>query len=310
MPRDGASFQPAWWLGPTLCRHRPRLAIQYERLELPDGDFVDLAWTGPSEGPVVLILHGLEGSLNSHYARGLLKRLALQGFRGCFMHFRGCSGEPNRLARSYHSGDTGDVELVAERLSARLATPLRGVVGFSLGGNVLLKWLGERGDAAPVQRAVAVSVPFRLNDAALRLEHGISRIYQQHLIRRLQKKFRDKFSRMPCPLDIDLDSLTNFRQFDDRVTAPLHGFADVDDYYDRSSSRQFLRAIRVPTLVLHARDDPFMYPETAPIDQELADCVHLEIAAHGGHVGFVGGGVPGKARYWLDDRILAWLGRS
>ena len=315
MPRCAASFRPAWWLPgphlqtlwPTFFRSRPSLALERERFELEDGDFVDLAWTGRSDGDVVIVLHGLEGSLQSHYVRGLLDRLGSRGFRACFMHFRGCSGEPNRLARSYHSGDTGDVQHVAEVITNRLGRPLHGAVGFSLGGNVLLKWLGEQGAAALVQRAVAVSVPFRLNDAALRLEQGVSRLYQRHLIRRLHKKFHEKFNRIPCPLDVEVNSLTNFRQFDNQVTAPLHGFTDVDDYYDRSSSRQFLGAIRVPTLLLHARDDPFMYPETAPEDQDLANCVRLELAHHGGHVGFVSGNIPGKARYWLDNRILTWL---
>ncbi len=315
MPVRRAEFRPAWWLPgphlqtlwPTLLRRRPRLALQRERLELTDGDFLDLSWTGPATGPVVLVLHGLEGSLHSHYAAGLLDTLARSGYRACLVHFRGCSGEPNRLPRSYHSGDTGDVQAVAEHIRASCGRYPYAAVGFSLGGNVLLKWLGEQGSLAPVERAVAVSVPFVLNDAALRLRQGFSRVYERHLIGKLQAKFRAKFRNLACPLQVDVGTLRSFRRFDDQVTAPLHGFSGVDDYYRRASSRQYLALIRVPTLLLHAADDPFMYPHTVPGAHELAESVELELAARGGHVGFIAGRWPARAEYWLEHRILRWL---
>lgn len=315
MPVRRAEFRPAWWLPgphlqtlwPTLLRRRPRLALQRERLELADGDFLDLSWTGPATGPVVLVLHGLEGSLHSHYAAGLLDTLARSGYRACLVHFRGCSGEPNRLPRSYHSGDTGDVQAVAEHIRASCGRYPYAAVGFSLGGNVLLKWLGEQGSLAPVERAVAVSVPFVLNDAALRLRQGFSRVYERHLIGKLQAKFRAKFRNLACPLQVDVGTLRSFRRFDDQVTAPLHGFSGVDDYYRRASSRQYLALIRVPTLLLHAADDPFLYPRTVPDAAELAESVELELAARGGHVGFVAGRWPARAEYWLEHRILRWL---
>jgi predicted alpha/beta-fold hydrolase len=311
-----SSFRPAWWLRgphaqtlwPTFFRPRPHTPRTVERLELPDGDFLDLAWLGPVDGPLVLVLHGLEGSLDSHYARGLVSLLARRGYRVCFLFFRGCSGEPNRLARSYHSGDTGDVDHLVEEVLRRRGLHLYGAVGYSLGGNVLLKWLGERGASAPLERAAAVSVPFVLDDAARRLGRGVSRIYQRHLLGRLQAKFRRKFAQRPCPVEVDVDRLRTFFAFDDRVTAPLHGFTGVADYYRRSSSRQYLPHIRRPTLILHAVDDPFMYPASIPRDDELPEAVRLELSARGGHVGFVAGPWPWRAGYWAEQRIREWLG--
>ncbi len=312
-----SDFKPAWWLPgphlqtlwPTLFRPRPDLDLTPERIELPDGDFLDLAWMPDNGGPLILVMHGLEGSLQSHYAGGMLNALAQAGFQAVFMHFRGCSGLPNRLPRSYHSGDTGDLEFVLGQLHRR--APVTGVVGFSLGGNVLLKWLGEQGKRAPVRAAVAISVPFRLDDAARRLEQGISRLYRNHLLRKLRASYGRKFSSMPSPLgSLDVARLGSFRAFDDQVTAALHGFDGVDDYYARSSSRQYLKAIHVPTLILHARDDPFMRPETVPRDSELSPSTILELCAHGGHVGFVSGSLPWNPRYWLEDRCAAFFSQQ
>ncbi len=316
MPITESTFRPAWWLPgphgqtlwPTFFRSRPRLNLHTRRLELADGDFLDLALGGPAQGRLILVLHGLEGSLESHYAGNLLAALHGAGFRTAFLHFRGCSGEPNRLPRSYHSGETGDLQFVAQWLAANVA-PVAAVIGFSLGGNVLLKWLGEQGAAAATERAVAVSVPFRLADADRRLRRGLSRLYLRHLLDRLRRSYRKKFARLPSPLDVDVDRLRTFRDFDEHVTAPLHGFAGADDYYARASCRSYLKAIRKPTLILHARDDPFMFPETIPTEAELAEAVTLEVSDHGGHVGFVTGPWPWRAEYWLEGRIVEWLGR-
>jgi hypothetical protein len=313
--RDPLRFQPAWWcrgphcqtLWPHFFRRRPTLALRRERLELPDGDFLDLAWSGPERAPLVLVLHGLEGSLRSHYAASLIDALIRAGFSAAFLHFRNCGAEPNRLPRSYHSGETGDLDHVASLLVSRTGMPLRAAVGFSLGGNVLLKWLGERGETAPVRTAVAVSVPFLLGEAAERMETGWSRLYQWRLVGSLRRSYRRKLPRLAAQLPVDeseLERLHTFRTFDDRVTAPLHGFAGVDDYYARASSRQFLRHIRRPTLIVHALDDPFMWPRTVPTREELSAAVRLEVSAHGGHVGFVGGRWPWRPYYWLDARIV------
>lgn len=315
MPIIASAFEPPWWLsGPHLqtlypvgFRTRPNIELRRERLELPDGDFVDLAHGGPQAGPLLLMFHGLEGSLNSHYARPWMQTFHQAGWRTLFMHFRNCSGEPNRLPRSYHSGDTGDIAFLIDTIRAREpATPLA-ALGVSLGGNALLKYLGERGPETPLGMAIAVSAPFRLDLAAERMEHGLSRLYQWHLLRHLRRHAREKFALMPAPIDLSaLDAMTSFRLFDDQVTAPLHGFAGVDDYYARSSSRQYLKHIRVPTLILHAEDDPFMTPEAIPTEPELSDAVTLELSPHGGHVGFV----AGPTQYWADQRIAEFLGSA
>jgi predicted alpha/beta-fold hydrolase len=315
MPVMHSAFRPAWWLRnahaqtlwPALLRRRPRPDVTWERLELDDGDFLDLAWHGPEGGPVVLLLHGLEGGLGSHYASGILSALAAAGRRVCLMHFRNCGREPNRLPISYHSGKTDDPQRVFEHIASRYGRPPVGAVGISLGGNVLLKWLGEQGADSPLQRAVAVSVPFRLEQAAQRMQAGGSRLYRRHLLTSLKASYRRKFSRLSSPLDVDVDRLDDFFTFDDQVTAPLHGFAGVDDYYARCSSRPFIAGIRVPTLILHARDDPFMYPYTPPEHDELPDEVTLELTERGGHIGFVEGAWPWRARYFAEQRIAQWL---
>ncbi|MBL8259364.1 MAG: hydrolase [Candidatus Competibacteraceae bacterium] len=314
---DSPGFEPAWWLPgphaqtlwPVLCRRRPRPPLRRERLELPDGDVLELDWTDGEGGPVVLIVHGLEGSSNSHYARGLLAAVAGRGWRGAVMHFRGCGGQPNRLARSYCAGDTADIAHVVGELNRREpATPLA-VVGYSLGGNALLKWLGETPVDPPLCAAVAVSVPFLLDAAARRLGRGFSRFYQYFLIGELKRSYRAKFRRRPDgPVALDrLSALRDFYAFDDRVTAPLHGYAGVADYYARASCRPWLGRIRIPTLILQARDDPFIAPDALPDPAELSPCVRLELSRAGGHVGFVAGPWPWRAEYWLERRIAAFL---
>ncbi|MCU0936006.1 MAG: hydrolase [Gammaproteobacteria bacterium] len=323
-----------------MVRRRPRLGLRRERVELPDGDFLDLDWVAPAAGPagsrgadpervdvsargawggtgrarpaerapVVLVLHGLEGSSDSHYARGLLAAVRDRGWTGVLMHFRGCSGEPNRLPRSYHSGETGDTAYVVSLLRGRLPGRPLAVVGYSLGGNVLLKWLGETGSAATVDCAVAVSVPFELSAAANRLERGFSRFYQWWLLRSLADALEEKVARGTLPPAFAGHARSRtFRAFDDAVTAPLHGFAGVDDYYGRSSSRQYLGGIAVPTLILHALDDPFLVPAAVPVPSEVPSAVTLEVYPRGGHVGFVAGRWPWRAEYWLERRIPAFL---
>jgi len=223
-----------------------------------------------------------------------------------FMHLRGCSGEPNRLDRSYHSGATEDLADVLTALAEDPQGPPAAAVGFSLGANLLLKYVGER-DRPLVGHAVAVSVPFVLRDAMLRLNLGRSRIYRRYLITRLKQGYRRKFMERPSPLDVDLDTINDFNTFDDRITAPLSGFAGVFDYYNRASCRQFLPHIHTPTLIIHAADDPFMFPSTVPFEHELGPGVTLELACYGGHVGFIAGTVPWRPVYWLEERIINHL---
>ncbi len=315
MPIIKSTFEPAWWLPSphlqtlwaTLFRSLPTLDLEAKRLELNDGDFLDLALTTINDKPIVIILHGLEGSLNSHYVSPLIKALDDAGFAVCFMHFRGCSDELNRLPRSYHSGDTQDLQSVINFLRDKYPQGVFAVVGFSLGGNVVLKWLGEQGKNAATQTAVAISVPFQLAHAGDRLEKSFSRVYQKHLIVRCQRKYNRKFANQPSPLHVDAEKLNTFYDFDDQITAPLHGFEGADDYYQQCSSRQFLKHIEKPTLIIHARDDPFMWKHTVPNENELAPSVQLELSENGGHVGFVTGKHPFKTQYWLDNRIVEWL---
>lgn len=312
------AFRPAWWLPsahlqtlwPTLFRHRPRPATRRERLELPDGDFLDLDWVGGDRGPLVVLFHGLEGSLASPYIRGMLHVIERRGWRGVLMSFRGCSGEMNRLARSYHSGDTGDMAWLFEQLRRREPATPTAAIGYSLGGNALLKWLGEGRHASHPDLAVAVSVPFDLANAADRLQRGLSRLYQWWLLRSLRRSLRAKMAAGLVPESLaDPDTLTDFWRFDDQVTAPLHGFRDVHDYYARCSSRRYLAGIEVPTLLLQARDDPFLDGDGLPGAAELPPAVRLELSDRGGHVGFIAADGL-RSRYWLEQRIIEFLERA
>lgn len=312
----GSHFHPAWWLpGPhaqtlfaSLFGRTVALRARRERLELPDGDFIDIDHMGES-GPVVLLLHGLEGSSRSHYIRIVAERLTAAGLRAIVMHFRGCSGAPNRLARGYHSGETGDLATVLDVLARRGPgqTPAA-AVGFSLGGNVLLKYLGERGSDTVLGCAVAVSVPFRLDRCADRINLGFSRFYQWILLRSIKRSLARKAEVLRARIDLQaVADSRSFWEFDDRVTAPLHGFRDVHDYYGRSSSRQYLKGIRVPTLILQAKDDPLIPPDAVPSPDELSASIDLELSNHGGHVGFVAGQILFRPRYWLGERIVDYV---
>lgn len=309
-------FVPAWWLAnrhlqtivPNTFRSLPRLGLRRERIELPDGDFVDADWTPGDSGPIVVLLHGLEGSRNSRYAAWMLKRLHDAGMRGVLLHFRGCSGEPNRRASGYHSGHTADFDFFLRRIIEREpGTPLA-AVGYSLGGNALLKWLGETADQRLLQTAVAVSVPFRLDVCSAAIDRGFARIYQTHLLRRMLISARRKLPLIrEAGLEPGLKRIRNFYQFDDALTAPLHGFRSAADYYAKCSSLPFLKRITTPTLIIHASDDPFMTPDIVPAATDLSPAVTLELSERGGHVGFVGGRWPWKPVYWLEERILSHL---
>jgi len=314
------AFHPAWWLPgghaqtlwPALLRRPPAVAVSRERLELADGDFLDLDWAADAgdTGPVVLLLHGLEGGLDSHYVPGLMAALRARGLRPVLMYHRGCSGEPNRSHRRYTGGDTGDLAAVVGHLRRAHPDAPLAAVGVSLGGNILLKWLGETGAGNPLAAAVAVSPPFRLNRAADRLERGLSRLYQRYLLTALRRTLRAKYADCPgaCPVPLaELERLTTFRAFDDRFTAPIHGYAGAADYYARGSCRPFLANIAVPTAVIHALDDPFTTADAVPQSHEVSRAVRLEVYRRGGHVGFVSGAVPGRPRYWLERRIPAFL---
>ncbi|MBS61419.1 hydrolase [Salinisphaera sp.] len=314
-----SDFEPAFWLRnahaqtvfASKVRPSPALEVERERLELEDGDFLDLSWL-PERGldadaPIVIVLHGLNGSLESKYARGLLRQADAHGARGVLMHFRGAA-EPNRLARSYHSGETEDFNTVVRHVRQRFARAPLAAVGYSLGGNVLLKYLGEQGRAAPLACATAVSVPYDLKRCSEAIQQGLSRIYQAHMINGLREAYEAKFKLIDAPQPYpDFRQLRDFPSFDNAITAPLNGFRDADDYYERSSSGPFLKHIRLPTLIIHAEDDPFMAPDVIPGPDALSSSIRLEVSRHGGHVGFVSGGRYGEPVYWLEQRIPAWL---
>lgn len=310
-----SDFRPPVWLRnphfQTLwaytVRSRIKIDVRRERVELPDGDFIDLDWNTCDSGPIVIILHGLSGSIKSHYAKSTLRALGRCGMRGVLMNFRGASGEPNRLPRGYHGGETGDLSTVIETLRRREpGTPIA-AVGFSLGGNVLLKWLGEQGEDCPARAAVAVSVPLDLDLTTVRLTRGFSRLYQRHILNCLKRDMRIKSRVIDLPFDMQkLAQVTSFRQFDDLITAPLHGFRNAAEYYKRCSARRYLGDIARPTLILHALDDPFIPPSVLPYESELTPQTTVELSRHGGHVGFIEEAIADK-KGWLETRITDYL---
>lgn len=305
-------YKPAWWLRnphaqtiwASLVRKAPQVPTHREQLELPDGDFLDLRWTKTDPSPTVVVLHGLEGCFESNYIQGILFAIHQKGWRGVLVHFRNCGPLANRLARSYHAGDTADLEFVVHAIQERNPKVPLAVLGYSLGGNALLKWLGEKGPSVPVQGAVAVSVPFVLEQAMRRLETGFSRVYQWYFLRLLKRSALRKAALLPAPYSPSfIKGVAAIREFDHRLTAPLHGFAGADEYYEKSSARQYLKTIAAPTLILHAKDDPFMTREVIPPLEELSPQVRLELCEHGGHVGFIGGAWPWRSYGWLERRI-------
>ncbi len=308
-------LQTLW--GPLWRRVRP-MERPRERVWLDDGDFLDLDWYGPHQvdAPLVLVLHGLTGSSNSPYVAGLQQALAQEGWASVALNWRGCSGEPNLLSRSYHSGASEDLASVVAHLRAlRPLAPLY-AVGYSLGGNVLLKYLGESGTNSDLLGAVAVSVPFRLDECADRIGMGFSKIYQRHFMREMLTYIRDKqrhfqhegMSEGLAELSAlgSLENMRTFWDFDGRVTAPLNGFVDAKDYYRRASSRYFLGEIRTPTLIIQAEDDPFVFKHSLPEADELSSSTQFELQAKGGHVGFVDGTLRNPG-YYLERRIPLWL---
>jgi len=318
-------FKPAWWLNndhlqtiyPALLRRPEKSPVRRERLPTPDQDFLDLDFCDAVDGPLVLLLHGLTGGSASVYILGLQSALLRKGYSSVALNFRGCSGVQNNTSRCYHSGETTDFDFVYQTLRRRYPAKPMAAVGFSLGGNVLLKWLGEQGDAAGLFAAVSVSVPLLLDKCATRLDKGLSRLYRAVLLAELKTYVREKQRHLLAIGNVkaaetvadlgDLSGIHSFWEYDERVVARLYGFDGAADYYRRSSSRHFLKLIRTPTLMVQAADDPFMTADVLPAVDELPECVRLEVTENGGHVGFIAGNNPLKPVYWLEDRILSFL---
>jgi predicted alpha/beta-fold hydrolase len=290
----------------------PGPAPRRERWETPDGDFLDVDRCGEPAGPTVVVLHGLEGSSRAPYVRRLVRELLREGLSVAALNFRGCSGEENRLPRLYHSGETGDLDFAVRRLAAeRPGRPL-GVAGFSLGGNVAAKWLGEGGDGLPaeVRAGAVVSVPFDLAASAEALDGGgfWALVYRERFLRMLRRKALAKARRFPGLLDAAaVRAARSFREFDDRATAPLHGFADARDYWSRCSAARFLDGVRRPLLALAADDDPMVPAAALPLAAVRHNpSVELQVMPGGGHVGFVAG-PPWAFRFWAERRAAGFL---
>ena len=297
---------------PSLLRPSPLLQIRRERLELADGDFVDLGWSGNSEGkgPLAILLHGLTGGFESKYLRGTAQQLIARGWRTVALQLRGSGPDTNRLPRCYNHGDTEDFHTLCRVLREREpGTPLF-AVGWSMGANILLKALGESGEQSLLTGAAAACAPFQLQACAERLRRGFPRVYQNHLIKGLGAILRRKHGPVPVLPTADLAAALNaedFFAFDDAYTAPMNGYADAITYYTKASCGQFLKGVRRPTLVINAEDDPFMVPAVIPQATDLAPAVTLELAQHGGHLGFIAAGRNGRPEYWLEARMAGYL---
>ncbi len=296
---------------PTLCRRVARVRYVRERIETPDGDFLDLDWAPRGAAPargLVIISHGLEGSSASHYVRGMAHAVRSAGWDALAWNYRGCSGEPNRLLRSYHSGATGDLATVVQHALARHAR--LALVGFSMGGNLTLKYLGEAGAAVHpgVVAAVAFSAPCDLGASSRRIGHPSNRLYMARFLLSLRRKLIAKRRVLPGRIDLTgYHRMRTFKDFDDRYTAPFNGFRDAEDYWTQASSRPYLPRIRVPTLIVSARNDPFLTPECFPEEEAAAsEWLHLEAPLEGGHVGFASFRPDG--RYWSEVRVLDFIG--
>ena len=285
-----------------------------ERFTLSDGDFVESVWNGKppkNTRSIVVIFHGLAGSIHSPYIQGLMYELEKKGFASVVMHFRGCYQEENLHPRAYHSGDTKDAKEWIEYLQKNYPNSKLHTVGFSLGGNMMLKLLGEWGKESPISSAVSISAPMQLDISADTIEKGFAKNYQEYLLKPLRATLIAKYKRFDMKKEIEVDEtavaeIKTIREFDEKYTSIMHGYSNAKEYYQKCSAKQFLKEITTPTLIIHALDDPFMTPKILPKQDELSSAIELEILKNGGHVGFVNGSIL-KPTYWLDRRITSYI---
>lgn len=323
MPSD-IIYSPAWWipgghlqtLWGKLFRRQPPAPTVLQRWDTPDGDFLEIHRLAADPGaPRVLLLHGLEGTVRSHYAQALLNEAASRGWGADLLIFRSCGSEPNLTRRFYHSGETSDVGFVLDSILREFPTSQVALAGVSLGGNVLLKFLGERGQDLPPQlkAAAAVSVPFDLSRSSRRINRGFSKFYQRFFLNSLRKKAQEKALRFPdlAPQD-RIAGLRTLEDFDNLITGPLHGFRDAQDYYARSSSLLYLKNIRLKTLLFSAIDDPMLPAEVLDEVREIARgnrALEVDFVDKGGHAGFITGSVPWRPFYYAEHRVGEFFAR-
>lgn len=315
-------YRPAWWVpgphahtlwGKFFRRHQP-LPIRMERWDTPDGDFLEIhRLDAPAGAPRLLILHGLEGTIESHYVGGFFAEAKRRGWAADLLIFRGCGSEPNRAPRFYHSGETSDLAFALDRVQREHPDVTILLAGVSLGGNVLLKFLGESGRrlSPQIRAAATISVPYDLERGARFISTGFARMYDRHFLRTLRRKALAKLERFPGLFDEGaLDRAQTIYAFDDAVTAPVHGFLDAHDYYRCSSALAWIDRVSIPTLLLSAVDDPFLPRDVLDDVRDVAsrnESLHLEFVAHGGHVGFVGGRWPWQPMYYGEWRACEFL---
>lgn len=320
---QSSDFKPAKWLSnphvqTMLAKFLNRNEIIpsiNEVLELPDGDFVDLAWTEIPQAnntkPIIVLLHGLQGSKNSHYIKSMFKAIKQQGWIAVLIHFRGCSGKPNRLAHSYHSGYTYDIHYFTQQLKTRYQQCKLAIIGYSLGGNVLTKYLAEAKNS-PYACATVICAPLHLASCSAKINSGSSKIYQKYLIDMLKQSTEEKI-KLGLIQDISLNALKQLktmRDFDNSVTAPLNSFTSAEHYYSESSGINVLNKIAQPCLIIHAEDDPFLSHEHITHIDYLPENITFEISTHGGHVGFLSTNITDKSLkpvYWLETRVPQFL---
>ena len=316
-------FKPAFGLGnchiqtiySSLFRKEKNILFDNKRFQLSDGDFLECYWhkteKRDSNTPIVILFHGLAGSYKSPYIQGAVTKLSENGFDSVLMHFRGCTGKDNLLPRSYHSGESGDaLEFIT---SVKEAYPNRSIyaVGYSLGANMLLKLLGELKKNTLIEKAIAISPPMQLDACSSRMNRGFSRYYQHRLIKDLNSALDRKYEKHDMQKIIglkreDIKNLKTFMDFDSAYTAPVHNFSSAQEYYKKSSSKQYLKDIQTPTLIIHSSDDPFMTKDVIPNKKELSDFIELKLTQKGGHVGFIGGTIF-KPHYWLEKQIVRYF---
>lgn len=327
MPKPlSESFEPAWWcrgahlqtIAGALLRPKPRLSFQRRRFETPDGDFLDVdflagsSFNKKSKTPLVLILHGLEGSSQAPYIQSLLAVLQKYEAVAAAVNMRMCSGEANRLKQTYYSGKTEDLDFLIRQCLKEFPEREIYLVGYSIGGNIVLKWLGENGLEAQgkVQKAAVVSVPYDLAQSVAALDQGFNgAVYTRRLLARLKKKMAVKQKTFPDAIAYGrLKHCRTFRAFDGLVTAPLNGFRDADDYWTQSSCKPFLKNVKVPMLLIHAQDDPFFPGPLLPRDEiQKSGFLQTLFVPHGGRVGFISGPWPWQQEPWLESALLNFL---